>query len=69
MKQPDNKKENVTKAFDEGWDELTKFGDCPYCLGNPAKCPTPEVPAKYCKTRRATMSHLARGRGQIRTMD
>jgi len=49
--------------FSKAWDDLTKFADCPVCLGDPRACPTPDVPASVCRTRRNAIKHMMRGKG------
>lgn len=49
--------------FTKAWDDLTKFADCPVCLGDPRACPTPDVPASVCPTRRNAIKHMKRGKG------
>ena len=51
------------KPFSKAWDDLTKFADCPVCLGDPRACPTPDVPASVCRTRRNAIKHMMRGKG------
>ena len=51
------------KPFTKAWDDLIKFGDCPVCLGDPMACPTPDVPASVCPTRRNAIKHMRRGKG------
>lgn len=51
------------ETFNKAWDDLTKFADCPVCLGDPRACPTPDVPASVCRTRRNAIKHMRRGKG------
>ncbi len=51
------------KPFTKAWDDLIKFGDCPVCVGDPMACPTPDVPASACPTRRNAIKHMMRGKG------
>jgi hypothetical protein len=51
------------KPFTKAWDDLIKFGDCPICHGDPMACPTPDVPASSCPTRRNAIKHMRRGKG------
>jgi hypothetical protein len=54
------------KSFDVAWDDLVKFGDCPVCMGEPRACPTPELPAARCPTRRAAIRNIKGGRSTAR---
>ena len=38
--------------------QLMKFGDCPVCLGDALRCPTPQVPMSACRMRRGAIRHM-----------
>ena len=57
---------DALKSFDVAWDDLVKFGDCPVCMGEPRACPTPELPAARCPTRRAAIRNIKGGRSTAR---
>jgi len=60
---PAQQMKNKNEPFKKAWDDLIKFGDCPVCLGDPMACPTPDVPASVCPTRRNAIKHMKRGKG------
>lgn len=57
----------MKKSFENAWDDLIKFGDCPICHGDPMRCPESDKPASACSRRRNAMKHsrgsVARRRG------
>jgi len=63
---PSYGKKEALKSFDVAWDDLVKFGDCPVCMGEPRACPTPELPAARCPTRRAAIRNIKGGRSTAR---
>ena len=63
LDKPKKQKYGSGGPFSKAWDDLTKFADCPVCLGDPRACPTPDVPASVCPTRRNAINHMKRGKG------
>ena len=63
LDKPKKQKYGSGGPFSKAWDDLIKFADCPVCLGDPRACPTPDVPASVCRTRRNAIKHMMRGKG------
>ncbi len=58
MSKEDHTPKPKEKAFQKSWEDIIKFGDCPVCHGDPMACPTPDVPASFCRTRKNALKHM-----------
>ena len=65
----DIRRSGQDENFDVTWDVIKFWDNCPKCLGDAAKCPSPQLPMHQCPTRKNAIKHMKRGKRVVASRD